>query len=77
MKRRSFGIDATREATRHRALCRPCLDWGDRRHHLGGALGAALLRRLYELGWAIRAKDSRVGTFTPKAGQELRFAFAA
>lgn len=73
----SFGIDPAREATRHRAFCRACLDWGERRHHLGGALGAALLRRLYELGWAGRAKDSRVVTFTPKAEQELRFAFAA
>ena len=73
----SFGIDAAREAVRHRAFCRACLDWGERRHHLGGALGAALLRRLYELGWASRAKDSRIVTFTPKAEQELRFAFAA
>ncbi len=71
----SFGIDPTREASRHRAFCRPCLDWGERRHHLGGALGAALLKRLYELRWASRAKDSRVVTFTPKAEQELRFAF--
>jgi hypothetical protein len=73
----SFGIDAAREAGRHRAFCRPCLDWGERRHHLGGALGAALLKRLYELGWASRARDSRVVSFTPKAEQELRFAFAA
>jgi DNA-binding transcriptional ArsR family regulator len=71
----SFGIDPGREAARHRAFCRPCLDWGERRHHLGGALGAALLKRLYELRWASRAKDSRVVTFTPKAEQELRFAF--
>lgn len=73
----SFGIDPAHEATRHRAFCRACLDWGERRHHLGGALGAALLRRLCELGWAQRAKDSRVVTFTPQAEQELRFAFAA
>lgn len=71
----SFGIEPAREAARHRAFCRPCVDWGERRHHLGGALGAALLSRLYELGWAMRAKDSRVVTFTPKAEQELRFAF--
>jgi DNA-binding transcriptional ArsR family regulator len=71
----SFGIDPGREAARHRAFCRPCLDWGERRHHLGGALGAALLERLYELGWASRAKDSRVVTFTPQAEHELRFAF--
>jgi len=71
----SFGVDATLEAARHRAFCRPCLDWGERRHHLGGALGAALLKRLYELRWASRTKDSRVVTFTTKAEQTVRFAF--
>jgi DNA-binding transcriptional ArsR family regulator len=71
----SFGIDPALEVTRHRAFCRPCLDWGERRHHLGGALGAALLKRLYELRWAVRGKDTRIVTFTPKAEQELRFAF--
>ena len=57
-------------------FCRPCLDWGERRHHLGGALGAALLARFYELRWARRAKDSRVVVFTPKGEQSLRAAFA-
>jgi DNA-binding transcriptional ArsR family regulator len=71
----SFGIDPAGEASRHRTFCRPCLDWGERRHHLGGALGAALLKRLYELRWASRVKDTRVVTFTPKAEQDLRFAF--
>src|SRR5664279_2093592 len=73
----SFGIDPAQQAGRHRAFCRPCLDWGERRHHLGGALGAALLARLYALGWARRAKDSRVVVFTPKGEQSWRAAFAA
>jgi hypothetical protein len=30
-------------------LCRPCLDWSERRHHLGGAVGAAILDRLFAL----------------------------
>jgi DNA-binding transcriptional ArsR family regulator len=72
-----FGIDATRAAERRRTFCRPCLDWGERRHHLGGALGAALLERLYALGWAERAKDSRVVVFTPRGEQGLRAAFAS
>lgn len=73
----SFGIDATAAAAQRRALCRPCLDWGERRHHLGGALGTALLKRLYEIGWASRAKDSRVITFTPKGEQAFRSLFAS
>ncbi|WP_231933801.1 hypothetical protein [Micromonospora coxensis] len=34
-----------------RPLLRDCLDWTERRPHLGGALGAALCRRFAELGW--------------------------
>jgi DNA-binding transcriptional ArsR family regulator len=73
----AFGIDPADAARRRRTFCRPCLDWGERRHHLGGALGAALLARFYELRWAQRAKDSRVVVFTAAAEQSLRSAFAA
>jgi DNA-binding transcriptional ArsR family regulator len=68
----SFGVDADAVAAERRALCRPCLDWGERRHHLGGALGAALLARLFELRWASRAKDSRVVAFTPRGEAAFR-----
>jgi DNA-binding transcriptional ArsR family regulator len=71
----SLGIDTVAAAAQRRSFCRPCLDWGERRHHLGGALGTALLRRLYDLGWASRAKDSRVITFTPKGEQAFRSLF--
>ncbi len=67
-----LGIDAGALAGSRRALCRPCLDWGERRHHLGGALGAALLARLFEAGWARRARDSRVVVFTPRGEAALR-----
>ena len=70
------GIDATAVQTQRRALCRPCLDWGERRHHLGGALGAALLQRLIALGWARRAPDSRVIQFTPQGELDFRALFA-
>ena len=68
----SFGVDAEAVAAERRALCRPCLDWGERRHHLGGALGAALLARVFELRWASRAKDSRVVAFTPRGEAAFR-----
>jgi DNA-binding transcriptional ArsR family regulator len=71
----SLGIDPAVAAAQRRAFCRPCLDWGERRHHLGGALGTALLKRLYELGWASRAKDSRVITFTMNGEQAFRSLF--
>ena len=73
----ALGIDPALAAARHRTFCRPCLDWGERRHHLGGALGAALLDRIYALRWASRAADSRVVVFTPRGERALRAAFAA
>ena len=73
----ALGIDPALAARARRTFCRPCLDWGERRHHLGGALGAALLDRLYALRWACRAADSRVVVFTPSGEQQWRDAFAA
>ncbi len=57
-----------------RGLCRPCLDWSERRHHLAGTLGAAMMNRFAELKWAARdtTPGSRVVNFT-RAG-EKRFA---
>jgi len=66
------GIDTGALAQQRRMLCRPCLDWSERRHHLGGALGAALLQRLFEGGWARRAQGSRVVHFTPRGELALR-----
>ncbi|QNM98118.1 ArsR/SmtB family transcription factor [Chitinimonas koreensis] len=65
----AFGIDVAALASGRRACCRPCLDWGERRHHLAGALGAAFLQRIFALGWAARAPDSRVVVFTPRGEQ--------
>jgi hypothetical protein len=54
-----------------RPLCKTCLDWSARRYHLGGALGAALLSRFYELNWARRESQSRIVTFSSKG--EMQF----
>jgi hypothetical protein len=47
-------------------LCRACLDWSERRHHLAGTLGAAMMTRFTELKWAARddTPGSRVVNFT-------------
>ena len=63
------------KARHSRPYCRPCLDWGERRNHLAGALGAAMLGRVYELGWARRAKDSRVVQFTEPGEYAFRQLF--
>ena len=57
-----------------RPVCKACLDWSERRHHLAGTLGAALMARFGELKWAARdsTPGSRVVNFTRNG--ERRFA---
>jgi DNA-binding transcriptional ArsR family regulator len=70
-----IGIDLQALARRRRPLCRACLDWSARRHHLAGALGAALLGRFVTLGWARIAKGSRVVSFSASGESALRERF--
>ncbi len=72
-----FGIDLARLKKKRRPLCRACLDWSVRRHHLAGALGAALLERFYDLGWARREKDSRIVLFTSEGDRAFNQTFNA
>ncbi len=55
-----------------RAFARPCLDWSERRPHLAGALGAALLSRLLALDWLARRPDGRALRLTVAGRQGLR-----
>lgn len=50
---------------RRRSLCRACLDWSERRWHLAGALGAALLGLLIDRRLATQVKNSRVVRILP------------
>lgn len=72
---REFGIDMDALARQRRSLCRPCLDWSMRRNHLAGAVGAAVLSRCLDLGWARRAHRSRVMTFSAAGESALREQF--
>ncbi|CAN5828979.1 winged helix-turn-helix domain-containing protein [soil metagenome] len=54
-----LAIDVAELARSRRLLARRCLDWTERRPHLAGALGAAVLERFVERRWATRAKGSR------------------
>jgi DNA-binding transcriptional ArsR family regulator len=60
------GIDLDALRARRRGLCRGCLDWSERRTHLAGAVGAALLDRLLALGYARREPGSRVVILAPR-----------
>jgi DNA-binding transcriptional ArsR family regulator len=69
-----LGIDvaalSNARGKRARILCRPCLDWSERRPHLAGAVGAALCARSFEEGWIRRIAGTRAVAVTPK-GQRL------
>ena len=59
-------IDTEALAHPRRPVCKACLDWSERRHHLAGTLGAAVMNRFTELNWAARdpVPGSRVVNFT-------------
>jgi DNA-binding transcriptional ArsR family regulator len=63
-----FGIDIAAATQSKRIFCRPCLDWSERRPHLAGAIGAALMQRSFDLGWVKRMNGTRALTIT-RAGQ--------
>src|SRR5262245_32530750 len=55
-----------------RVLCRPCLDWSERRPHLAGAVGAALCSHSLSKGWIRRITGTRAVVLTPKGERVLR-----
>ena len=65
-------VDLGAAQSSRRVFARRCLDWSERRPHLGGALGAALLERLRERGWLVSAGQPRTLrlTVTGSAGLE-------
>ncbi len=65
-------LGAAQSAKSRRVLCRPCLDWSERRPHLAGALGAALCRLSFDKGWVRRVDGTRAVTVTPKGERALR-----
>lgn len=60
----SLGVDVDALARGRAPLCRPCLDWSERRTHLAGALGRAFLTRFETMGWVTRQPSSRLVMFT-------------
>jgi DNA-binding transcriptional ArsR family regulator len=60
-----------------RVLCRPCLDWSERRPHLAGALGTALCSHSFGESWIRRVTGTRAVTVTPKGRRAFREIFDA
>jgi DNA-binding transcriptional ArsR family regulator len=58
-----FGVSLETVRASHRPVCKACLDWSERRSHLAGGLGKAMLDAIYARGWARRLEGGRVVAF--------------
>ena len=72
----SLGIDLAGLAGLRRRFAYGCLDWSERRPHIGGSLGAALLNVMLQRRWLTRDPDSRALTITRAGHRELHSRFA-
>jgi DNA-binding transcriptional ArsR family regulator len=67
----ALGVDVDELGAARRRLAVGCLDWSERRPHLGGALGAAMLSLMLEKRWVRRERDTRALAVTPIGTREL------
>jgi DNA-binding transcriptional ArsR family regulator len=67
-----LGIDVDRLSVSRTPLCRECLDWSERKTHLAGSLGRALLDHMIEDKWVVHYSNSRAVAFTVRG--QWRFA---
>ncbi|WP_129297940.1 ArsR/SmtB family transcription factor [Streptomyces lydicus] len=70
----AFGVETDR-LPRRRAAVRYCVDWAEQRHHLAGALGAALTARLFALEWLRHGAYRRVVRLTDAGRDGLATTF--
>jgi DNA-binding transcriptional ArsR family regulator len=67
----ALGIDIAATRTLRRRFACACLDWSERRPHLGGALGAALLKVALKKKWVVHDLDSRALSVTSFGRREM------
>ena len=72
LARLGLPIEALQDGSGRRPVCRPCLDWGERRMHLAGQLGALLCTHCLDQGWLLRKHNSRALEVTPRGTTALR-----
>jgi DNA-binding transcriptional ArsR family regulator len=70
-------ILAARTRRGGRMLCRPCLDWSERRPHLAGVVGAAICACAMAQGWTRRLEGTRAVQVTPLGARVFREKFGA
>jgi DNA-binding transcriptional ArsR family regulator len=70
-----LSVDLAAARAKRRVFRRPCLDWTERRPHIGGAVGAAVAKRCFDLKWIEQVRDSRALAITPAGPRGLVEAF--
>lgn len=60
-----LGVNVTAARSQRRRFACACLDWSERRPHVGGALGGALLETALKRRWVVKELDSRALRLTP------------
>jgi DNA-binding transcriptional ArsR family regulator len=70
-----IGVDVAGARGERRRFAYPCLDWSERRAHVGGALGAALLKLALRKRWLVPDLDSRALEITGVGRREMRTRF--
>jgi DNA-binding transcriptional ArsR family regulator len=66
------GVEPAMLNRTRRPLARPCLDWTERRTHLGGAAGAALCARFLARRWVVRIGSGRAVRLTGSGTEAVR-----
>ena len=72
----ALGIDLASIQAQRRRFAYACLDWSERQPHIGGALGAALLKTALKRKWVVQEFDSRVLRVTILGKREMQTRFA-
>jgi DNA-binding transcriptional ArsR family regulator len=71
----TLGVDVAGARTQRRRLAYACLDWSERRPHVGGAIGAALLGLALRKRWVAQDLDSRALSVTRLGEREFQTRF--
>jgi DNA-binding transcriptional ArsR family regulator len=71
----ALGIDVEQLRAARRRFAFPCLDWSERRPHLAGALGAAILSLALRKKWVVPDLDSRILRVTVAGKREFAARF--
>jgi len=67
----TLGVDVEETRKLRRRFAYACLDWSERRPHIGGAVGAALLKVATKKKWIVQDLDSRAIRVTNNGRREM------